>query len=87
MDRALELIAVHRPEVVVLDLHMPGKSGIQTLPLIKSLPEPPRVIVLTNHPDHSHRSACMRLGADYFFDKSTEFSRVVDAVIEMTSGS
>lgn len=82
-DRALELVRTHLPDVVVLDLQMAGKSGVECLPLIKALPSPPRVIVLTNHADTGHRSACVRLGADHFFDKSTEFLDLVDTVVEM----
>src|SRR5690349_3826607 len=61
VDGALRLIVDQRPDVVVLDLHMPGRSAIESLPLIKALPSAPRVIVLTNHADASHKSACLRL--------------------------
>jgi DNA-binding NarL/FixJ family response regulator len=86
-DRALELVRTHAPDVVVLDLQMAGKSGIECLPLLKASTSPPRVIVLTNHADASHRAACARLGADYFFDKSTEFTELVSTVVELAAVS
>ena len=65
------------PEVVVLDIRMPGGSGIDVLRETKKGDQPPVVIVLTNYPYPQYRRKCMDAGADFFFDKSTEFDQMM----------
>jgi DNA-binding NarL/FixJ family response regulator len=77
---ALHLVRIHAPDVVILDLNMPGVSGLEALSHIKAPPSPPLVIVLTNHPQERYRLACERVGADFFFDKSRDFDRVASTV-------
>jgi DNA-binding response OmpR family regulator len=79
-DEALAAIALHRPHLVVLDVHMPGKSGLDVLPDIKALPHAPMVAVVTSHPTEHHRRLSMTMGADLFLDKSREFGRVLELV-------
>lgn len=81
-DEAVEVVVAFLPHVVVLDLHMPGKSGLAVLPSIKASVAAPLVIVLTNDPSEQNRRKATAGGADHFLDKSAEFSRVVDLVVE-----
>jgi DNA-binding NarL/FixJ family response regulator len=78
--QAVLLVRLHAPDVVVLDLNLPGLNGIEVLALIKAEPSPPVVVVLTNHPQSGYRDECLRSGADFFFDKSRDFDRVAGAV-------
>jgi DNA-binding NarL/FixJ family response regulator len=66
------------PDVVLLDLSLPGPSGIEVLMRLKSASSPPVVIVLTNNANEPYRAACLGRGADYFFDKSKQFDEMVD---------
>ena len=68
------------PEVVILDIRMPGGSGIDVLQEIKKETTPPLVIVLTNYPYPQYRKKCMDAGADFFFDKSSEFDKVTEVL-------
>src|SRR5262250_568131 len=61
------------PDLVLLDLSLPGPSGVEVLARLKSEESPPVVIVLTNNANESYRAACLGRGADYFFDKSEQF--------------
>jgi DNA-binding NarL/FixJ family response regulator len=79
-DEALALVYAHGPHVVILDINMPGRSGLAILPLIKSAPSAPTVLVLTNDPSEPRRRECMARGASHFFDKSRDFDRVVEVV-------
>jgi DNA-binding NarL/FixJ family response regulator len=65
------------PDVVILDISMPGGSGLEVLSRIKQCPRPPFVAVLTNHPYEPYRKRSRALGADFFFDKSQEFYRLL----------
>lgn len=72
-----------KPDVVILDIRMPGGSGIDTLRDIKRVAPAPRVIMLTNYPYPQYRKRCMDAGADFFFDKSSEFHKVTEVLKQM----
>jgi DNA-binding NarL/FixJ family response regulator len=73
-EEALVLMDGYQPDVMVLDINMPGMGGIEmlrTLSVKKMIK--PVVIMLTNNTFAGYRDECMRLGADYFLDKSRDF--------------
>jgi len=45
-----------------------------------------KVIVLTNYPYREYRKKCMELGADFFFDKATEFDKIPEVLERLISG-
>ena len=71
-------------EAVILDIRMPGGSGIDVLQKIKKGDPSPLVIVLTNYPYPQYRRKCIDAGADFFFDKSTEFDRVGEVLKQLS---
>jgi len=75
-----------RPDVAILDLRMPKGSGADVLSDLKKLNPTPKVIMLTNYPHPENRKKCMDRGADYFFDKSNEFQKVVSVLMGMLPG-
>jgi DNA-binding NarL/FixJ family response regulator len=77
---ALNIIKEKQPDVVVLDIKMPGDSGIEVLRRIKKKNSSIIVIVLTNYPLSQYRAKCFEYGADYFFDKSEEYSKVTEVL-------
>lgn len=72
----LEMTHSLNPDFVILDINMPDMSGIDILKKIKKNKPSPVVAVLTNYPYPAYRTCCMDRGADYFFDKSSEFLEV-----------
>ena len=64
------------PDVIVLDLQIPGGSGLEVLRAVKRGQRDIFVIVLTNHASPLVREACLSAGADFFLDKSTEFGQL-----------
>jgi DNA-binding NarL/FixJ family response regulator len=77
---AIASIAGSNPDVVILDISMPGKSGIDVLKDIRAKKLPIRVIMLTNYPYPQYRKKCGELGADYFFDKVTEIEEIPNVI-------
>lgn len=73
---AVEGIRSLNPDVVILDIQMPGGSGIDVLKTIKRHARPPVVMMLTNHASGLYRKKCMEWGADFFLDKSREIERL-----------
>ncbi len=83
---AVETVRSLRPEVVVLDIQMPGGNGIIALKQIKRECPDTQVIMLTNHANPFYRKACLSAGASYFFDKSIEFEKVSEALGVLQNG-
>ncbi len=84
---ALESIWRLKPDIVILDLCMPGGSGIDLLEDIKKNQLNPMVIVLTNYGQSQYRKKCLQSGASLFFDKSVEFEKVAEALRGLISGA
>jgi DNA-binding NarL/FixJ family response regulator len=74
----LELATALNPDVVVLDIRMPGMGGIELLERLRASNASTTAMVLTNFPYPIYRKRCAELGAHYFFDKSTEFNEAVE---------
>jgi len=77
---AIERINTLLPDVVTLDISLNPGSGIKVLENIKQQHPKIKVIVLTNYTDEFSAGSCKRAGADYFFDKTFQFSRVRSAL-------
>jgi len=76
VEEAIASIRALHPKAVILDIRMPGGSGINVLQNIKREQPAPVVIILTNYPYLQYRKKCLEAGADFFFDKSTEFNKI-----------
>lgn len=83
-EEALILLNDYQPDVMVLDINMPGMSGIDMLRRLSFLNRlKPVVIMLTNNTFAGYRDECIRLGADYFLDKSRDFGMIPSIVAEV----
>ena len=78
--QATNLITKLNPDVVILDIRMPRGNGIDVLQNIKKDNPALIVIMLTNYPYPQYQKKCMDLGADFFFDKSSEFEKVTEVL-------
>ena len=74
---AIDHIEQENPDIIILDLRMPGASGFEVLRHIKEHNLPTLVIVMTNHPTETNREKGMMLGAKYFFDKTNDYPKVI----------
>jgi DNA-binding NarL/FixJ family response regulator len=83
---ALQSIKAQHPDIVILDIRLPGKSGIDVLKDIKKESPPTIVIMITNYPYRQYRQGCMAAGADYFFSKIEEFEMIAQALRRISGG-
>jgi len=81
--KALQLVSSLKPDVLVLDIMMPGASGVEALESLKDMESPPYRIVLTNFPYEPFRKRCMRLGASQFLNKAEDFERLPGLLDEL----
>jgi CheY-like chemotaxis protein len=82
----LDALRQVRPDVVILDIRMPGGNGIEVLREVKKMTPAPQVIMLTNFAYAQYRKKCEEAGADFFFDKSTEFEKLPQALEQVRQG-
>lgn len=80
---ATESDAVHQllsqaVDVAIVDLNLKEGTGLGVIESIRAqhAKAPPTIIVLTNYAFPEFEAACLARGADYFFDKSTQFGAV-----------
>jgi DNA-binding NarL/FixJ family response regulator len=73
-----------KPDVIILDIQMPDRTGIDVLEYIRKEKPAPKVIMLTNYPFAQYRKKCLEAGASFFFDKSTEFHKIPQAVEQLS---
>lgn len=79
-EAAIRDILGQRPDAVVLDVSLAQGSGIDVLKALSARAPGIDVYMLTNFATPRYRRLCERLGAKGFFDKSTEFEKVRDAI-------
>ncbi len=77
---AVNSIRYLKPDIVILDIRMPGKNGMEVLQELKEFETAACVIILTNYPYPQYRKKCLDLGADYFLDKSADLDRLFTVI-------
>ena len=75
---AIELIRIIRPDVVILDMRLPGGCGLDVLRDIRQSESPAVVIIFTNDSFPQSRERSINAGADFFLDKATEFEKLME---------
>ena len=79
-----------KPDLILMDLSMPGMGGLQATRLIKAQDAPPIIFIASHHNDAEHREHSARAGADGFLSKQ-DFDQTIDGLLnevtaEMTHG-
>jgi len=73
-ESALKLVSEDEPEVMILDLKMPGIDGIEVLKRVKKTSPEIEVIILTGHGSEADRKVCMDLGAFAYLQKPVDIA-------------
>lgn len=81
----LDMVSVYHPDFIILDISLPDTSGIEVLKMIKENHPDSCVVIFTNYPYSQYRNKCMKLGADYFLDKSVDFNRTKRILVELAN--
>ncbi|HTK37925.1 MAG TPA: response regulator transcription factor [Pyrinomonadaceae bacterium] len=85
-DEALELVARSTPDVVVLDITMPGRNGLETLKEIKRRQPDVSVIMLSMHPKDQYAVRVLKAGASGYITKESAPEELVVAIRKAYSG-
>ncbi|GIG66993.1 response regulator [Phytomonospora endophytica] len=85
-EEAVRLVPELRPDVVVMDIRMPGMDGIQATAALTAAAEPVRVLVLTTFDDDEYVYAALRAGASGFLVKDMALDDILGAVRVVAAG-
>jgi FixJ family two-component response regulator len=75
------------PDCIILDLHMPGMSGMELLQAMQGRDMPSPVIVITAYDEPGARDRCLRAGAAAYLRKPLDGSALLEAIAAAQGGS
>lgn len=85
-DEVLGVVRRTTPDVVILDVEMPGIDFLDLIPSILAAPSGPRVLVLSGHPEETYALHALRAGAAGYLDKANAAAQLVEAVRRVHAG-
>ncbi len=85
---AVRELKAKKVDVAIVDLNLKEGTGIGVIESVRAMQATPRptIIVLTNYAFPEFEIACRERGADYFFDKSTQFGAVKELLLSIRRG-
>jgi DNA-binding NarL/FixJ family response regulator len=87
-NNGIELIAQlkkHHPQVVLLDVEMPGMDGLKALKLLRDQYPSIKFVMLTLHEDEAIVNSFLAVGANAYLTKSVEPAEIYSAIINCTT--
>jgi DNA-binding response OmpR family regulator len=85
-NTAVRICEVDPPELVVLDMMLPKRSGFLVLERIKRIETPPRVIMVTANEGKRHQQYAETLGVDGYLLKPVRLERLITLAMDLLSG-
>jgi DNA-binding NarL/FixJ family response regulator len=85
-EAALQLIQEKKPDVAVLDVNLPGLSGLEIARKLQAIRQPTRVIMLTMHKDEETCNRALDFGAKGFLLKENATEEIVKAIAAVAAG-
>lgn len=85
-ETAVQQVRRHRPDVVVMDIRMPGMDGIEATRQVTAGPAPARVLILTTFDDDEYVYGALRAGASGFLVKDTDLDDIIAAIRVVAAG-
>jgi len=85
-DEALALVSEHEPDLLVLDITMPGKTGLEVTKELRGSGSETPILVLSMHDDPEYVLEAVRAGADGYILKDVTPAELRDAVEAVRSG-
>lgn len=85
-ETAVQVVDEHQPDVVLMDVRMPGMDGIEATRIIREQTPRSRVLILTMHDDDATVFTAMKAGAQGYLLKESEQDDIVRAVHGVVAG-
>lgn len=85
-EECLDKLSLSEPDVVLLDINMPKKNGIEVLQEIKSKNSNAKVLILTVHNEVEYLLKAVDIGVDGYLMKDSEFAELKKAIVTVMNG-
>lgn len=79
-------VGLHRPDLVIMDLNIPGRDGMQVIESLKRINVNQKIIVLTASESEFHMQRCLQLGVDGYLCKSHDMTQLLQAIRSIDKG-
>jgi two-component system nitrate/nitrite response regulator NarL len=86
VGEALRCLAQQRPDVILLDNHLPGVRGVDAIPALKEAAPAARVLMLTVSENENDLAAALQAGADGYLLKTVESDQLCDTIVKVMEG-
>ncbi len=77
---------VHQPNIIVLDINLPIKSGIELIPIIKNKFPEVSILMLSVNNDNESVFLSLQAGADGYLGKESSLDKIKEAIIDLKNG-
>jgi NarL family two-component system response regulator LiaR len=85
-EEALDLVKLHIPDVVLMDLILPGMDGVETTRMMKNISPRTQVVVLTSYHDDNLIFPALKAGAISYILKDMKMNKLADAIQKAHNG-
>lgn len=85
-EEAVKMARQHKPDVILMDINMPGTNGLQAIKELKQEQNPAKVIVLTIHQDREYLFKTLQMGAEGYVLKDAESAVLIEAIRNVFRG-
>jgi DNA-binding NarL/FixJ family response regulator len=85
-SQVITLLELHNPDVILMDIEMPGISGIEAVRLVRTVNRDVQIIMLTVFDDHSHVFDALKAGANGYLLKRNVSDRLISSIGEVLAG-
>ena len=85
-QEAISLVEIHTPDVVLLDINMPGLNGIETTQKLRRNHPDIKILILSMHSDEIFPQRLLKAGANGYLTKDTKIDEVTHAICEVMDG-
>src|SRR5258708_2740408 len=86
-DEAIEMIRIKRPDIVLLDINLPGASGLDAVPLIRKFAPGSKIIAVSMHNQPVYAKKMLQLGAMGYVTKNSSPGEMLQAIDEIIKGN
>ena len=86
VGEALRCLAQQRPDVILLDNHLPGVRGVDAIPALKEAAPEARVLMLTVSENENDLAAALQAGADGYLLKTVESDQLCETIVKVMDG-
>jgi len=85
-EKGLEGIKKQKPDIVLIDLELPGKSGLELIKKIRALKLPVKLLVVSMYDEALYADRVLRAGGDGYIMKEENPQEIIDAIHDVLDG-